>query len=73
MSRTIRRTSISIDATFKPRNPLAVDPILAKGGAHTKSKASERRETDRLIRRELEGRNEVDDGEYFDDEPYARD
>lgn len=53
MSRTFRKESYRQERLLKPRNPFACDPLLSKGGAHSKSKAKERQAGDRFIESEL--------------------
>ena len=45
--------------TFRPRNPLALEPLLAKGGAHERrdKRASRARQKARLLR-ELKDQNQ---------------
>jgi len=38
----------------KPRNPVARSPLLRKGGAHRKSKSSERMKSNEALRKEAE-------------------
>lgn len=37
----------------KPRNPLALDPLMKKGGAHEKSFKAKRKSSKHLLRKQL--------------------
>lgn len=38
---------------FKARNPIALNPILAKGGAHQKSEKTKRSAAKKMLRKQL--------------------
>ena len=49
-----RKLVIHLPASSKPRNRLALDPIMRKGGCHQKTRSAERAAEKRALREQLD-------------------